>query len=34
VLALEFTSVSGQGKLWSNDPLTGLPLYPGTRFTR
>ncbi len=30
VLALGFTSATGQGRLLSNDPLTGLPLYPGT----
>src|SRR5665213_283043 len=30
VLALWFTSAAGQGRLLSNDPLTGLPLYPGT----
>jgi hypothetical protein len=29
-LMLAFTSATGQGKLLSNDPLTGLPLYPGT----
>jgi len=30
ILACGFTSASGQGKLLSNDPLTGLPLHPGT----
>ena len=30
VLAFGFTSATGQGRLLSNDPLTGLPLYPGT----
>ena len=30
MLAFGFTSATGQGKLLSNDPLTGLPLFPGT----
>ena len=30
MLACGFTRASGQGKILSNDPLTGLPLYPGT----
>jgi proteasome lid subunit RPN8/RPN11 len=30
VLAFGFISARGQGRLLSNDPLTGLPLYPGT----
>jgi hypothetical protein len=30
LLTMAFTGASGQGKLLSNDPLTGLPLYPGT----
>ena len=30
ILAFALTSAPGQGKLLSNDPLSGLPLYPGT----
>ena len=30
LLIMAFTGASGQGKLLSNDPLTGLPVYPGT----
>ena len=30
ILAFSLAYVSGQGKPLSNDPLTGLPVYPGT----
>ena len=30
MLAFGLTSATGQGKLLTNDPLTGLPLFPGT----
>jgi hypothetical protein len=30
IVAFALTCASGQGKILTNDPLTGLPVYPGT----